>query len=206
MVVALMAATGWRGSFIVLGIVSCVWVVFWFLLFRDNPADHPRITETELAELPAIQDTSTRLRNRVPWQPLILRMLPVTFVYFCYGWTLWLYLSWLPQYFKNQYSLELKDSALFSAAVFFAGVIGDALGGILSDHILRTTRDLQLGPPQSRSDLLSLFVGLHDSSVPDYEFNHAGCLPGRGIFLRRNDHRTDVGNTDGHCAALCRLC
>jgi sugar phosphate permease len=118
MVVALMAATGWRGSFIVLGIASCIWVVFWFLLFRDNPADHPRITEAELAELPANQDTSTRLRNRVPWQPLVLRMLPVTFVYFCYGWTLWLYLSWLPQYFKNQYSLELKDSALFSTAVF----------------------------------------------------------------------------------------
>jgi nitrate/nitrite transporter NarK len=64
------------------------------------------------------------------------------FVYFCYGWTLWLYLSWLPQYFKNQYSLELKDSALFSAAVFFAGVIGDALGGVLSDLILRKTQDL----------------------------------------------------------------
>jgi sugar phosphate permease len=144
MVVALMAVTGWRGSFIVLGIASCIWVVFWFLLFRDNPADHPRITQTELAELPANQDTSTRLRNRVPWQPLVLRMLPVTFVYFCYGWTLWLYLSWLPQYFKNQYSLELKDSALFSTAVFFAGVIGDALGGVVSDQILRKTRDLQL--------------------------------------------------------------
>jgi sugar phosphate permease len=139
-----MAATGWRGSFIVLGIVSCIWVVFWFLLFRDDPADHPRITEAELADLPASQDTPARLRNRVPWQPLVLRMLPVTFVYFCYGWTLWLYLSWLPQYFKNQYSLELKDSALFSTVVFFAGVIGDGLGGVVSDRILRKTRDLQL--------------------------------------------------------------
>jgi nitrate/nitrite transporter NarK len=71
-------------------------------------------------------------------------MLPVTFVYFCYGWTLWLYLSWLPQYFKNKYSLDLKDSALFATAVFFAGVIGDALGGILTDFILRKTRDLQM--------------------------------------------------------------
>jgi len=70
--------------------------------------------------------------------------LPVTFVYFCYGWTLWLYLSWLPQYFKNRYSLELKDSALFATGVFFAGVIGDALGGVISDLILRKTRDLQM--------------------------------------------------------------
>lgn len=143
MVVALMAVTGWRGSFIILGIASCVWVVFWFFLFRDNPADHPRISETELSELPPYVNSSTKL-SRVPWKPLILRMLPVTFVYFCYGWTLWLYLSWLPQYFKNKYSLDLKDSALFATAVFFAGVIGDALGGILTDFILRKTRDLQM--------------------------------------------------------------
>jgi sugar phosphate permease len=138
-----MAVTGWRGSFIILGIASCVWVVFWFFLFRDNPADHPRITETELSELPPYVSTSTQL-SRVPWKPLVLRMLPVTFVYFCYGWTLWLYLSWIPQYFKNKYSLDLKDSALFSAAVFFAGVVGDALGGIVTDFILRKTRDLQM--------------------------------------------------------------
>ena len=143
MVVGLMALTGWRGSFVILGIASCIWVVFWYFLFRDNPADHPRISEAELSELPPYVDTNTQL-SRVPWKSLVLRMLPVTFVYFCYGWTLWLYLSWLPQYFKNRYSLDLKDSALFSTAVFFAGVIGDALGGVVSDFILRKTRDLQM--------------------------------------------------------------
>ena len=143
MVVGLMALTGWRGSFIALGIASCIWVVFWYFLFRDNPADHPRISQAELSELPPYVSTATKL-GRVPWQSLVLRMLPVTFVYFCYGWTLWLYLSWLPQYFKNRYSLDLKDSALFATGVFFAGVIGDALGGVVSDLILRKTRDLQM--------------------------------------------------------------
>lgn len=143
MVVGLIALTGWRGSFIALGIVSCIWVVFWYFLFRDNPADHPRISQAELAELAPYVNTATKL-GRVPWKSLVLRMLPVTFVYFCYGWTLWLYLSWLPQYFKNRYSLELKDSALFATGVFFAGVVGDALGGVVSDLILRKTRDLQM--------------------------------------------------------------
>src|SRR5262249_23705125 len=35
--------------------------------------------------------------------------------------------------------LNLKKSALFAAGVFFAGVIGDTVGGILSDRILRKT-------------------------------------------------------------------
>jgi len=153
LVVALMLWTGWRGSFIALGIASCVWVFAWYSTFRDNPADHPRITPGELASLPKYADPTTRRRNPVPWGPLFMRMLPVTFVYFCYGWTLWLFLSWLPQYFKNQYSLDLKDSALFATAVFFAGVIGDALGGVVTDFVLRKTGDLK----QARRNLVIIF-------------------------------------------------
>ena len=58
----------------------------------------------------------------MPWARLTRRMLPVTFVYFCYGWTLWLYLAWIPSFFLHSYKLNLRDSALFSAGVFFGGV------------------------------------------------------------------------------------
>ena len=64
-------------------------------------------------------------------------------VYFCYGWTLWLYLNWLPSYFLHEYNLQLSRSALFTAAVFAGGVGGDYLGGIISDRILERTGDLQ---------------------------------------------------------------
>jgi MFS family permease len=70
------------------------------------------------------------------------RMLPVTAVYFCYGWTLWLYLNWLPSFFLHEYELDISRSALFASAVFFAGVGGDLLGGTISDTILRRTGDL----------------------------------------------------------------
>ncbi len=35
---------GWRVSFYVLGVASFVWVVIWYLYFRDDPSDHPAIT------------------------------------------------------------------------------------------------------------------------------------------------------------------
>jgi MFS family permease len=66
-------------------------------------------------------------------------MLPVTVVYFCYGWTLWLYLAWIPSFFLHSYRLDVKNSALFSSGVFFAGVVGDTLGGVVSDRILIKT-------------------------------------------------------------------
>jgi nitrate/nitrite transporter NarK len=69
-------------------------------------------------------------------------MLPVTAVYFCYGWTLWLYLAWIPSFFIHNYGLALANSAFFSAGVFLAGVLGAALGGELSDWILKRTNDL----------------------------------------------------------------
>ena len=62
-------------------------------------------------------------------------MWPVTLTYFCYGWSLWLYLNWLPLFFKNNYSLDIRNSALFASGVFFAGVVGDSLGGVMSDRI-----------------------------------------------------------------------
>jgi len=68
-------------------------------------------------------------------------MLPVTAVDFCYGWTLWLFLSWIPSFFYQNYHQDLQKSAFYSAGVFLAGVIGDTLGGVLSDRILRRTGD-----------------------------------------------------------------
>jgi MFS family permease len=70
---------------------------------------------------------------------LIVRMLPVTLTYFCYGWSLWLFLTWIPQFFRDNGGLDLKKSALYSSGVFFAGVVGDALGGIVSDYLLHRT-------------------------------------------------------------------
>jgi MFS family permease len=71
-------------------------------------------------------------------------MLPVSITYFCYAWTLWLLLNWLPSFFKEGYQLDLKNSALFASAVFFAGVVGDTIGGVISDRILKKTGNLKL--------------------------------------------------------------
>jgi MFS family permease len=139
LVVALIAWVTWRGSFLVMGVLSLTWTLVWGLYFRDSPAEHPSITPEELERLPAFRSRAQRQREPVPWGPLIRRMLPVTIVYFCYGWTLWLYLSWIPQYFAQSYNLNLRNSALFAAGVFFGGVVGDTLGGVVTDRVYERT-------------------------------------------------------------------
>jgi len=131
----------WRGSFIIMGVISLVWTLAWGLYFRDNPNDHPAITRGELERLPKYRTSEERRRAPTPWGRLARRMFPVTVVYFCYGWTLWLYLAWIPLYFLQSYQLNLRNSAIFAAGVFFGGVVGDSLGGIVSDRIYEKTRD-----------------------------------------------------------------
>ena len=159
----LIALVTWRGSFVALGCCSLVWVVVWVWYYRNNPAEHPGITAEELAQLPNQGVASTAARPQVPWGRLTRRMAPVTIVYFCYGWTLWLYLNWLPSFFLHEYSLNIAKSALFSSTVFFAGVGGDLLGGSLSDGILKRTGDLRKA---RRNVVIGGFIGSFLSLLP----------------------------------------
>ncbi|HEU4413587.1 MAG TPA: MFS transporter [Candidatus Angelobacter sp.] len=141
LVAFLIRLRSWRLSFVVLGGVSLLWSVAWWFYFRDDPSTHRGITQWELARVPKYTAKKDRKKDPVPWKALAFRMAPVTLVYFCYGWTLWLYLTWLPSFFMHGYKLDLKKSALFSSGVFLAGVIGDTVGGLVSDRILIKTGD-----------------------------------------------------------------
>jgi MFS family permease len=150
----------WRGSFIALGFVSLAWAIAWAWYFRNEPREHAGMTEAELASLPP---RPTGPRPQVPWYPLLRRMWPVTLTYFCYGWSLWLYLNWLPLFFKNNFGLNIQSSALFASGVFFAGVVGDSMGGILSDGILRRTGSIRFA---RLSVIVAGFAGALASLLP----------------------------------------
>lgn len=150
LIVAIMASHGWRASFFACAAISFVWLALWMLTFRENPHDHPRLTAEERAALPAPKPKG----QAVPWGPLFKRMAPVTIVYFCYGWTLWLFLSWIPQYFQHQ-DQDLKSMAFFSTSVFLAGVVGDTLGGIVTDRIYERTGNLN----RARSLMVAICMG-----------------------------------------------
>jgi sugar phosphate permease len=155
LVVAMIPIFGWRGAFIALGAVSLAWVLAWAFYFRNDPKDHPSITSEDLALLPAYNTRTSGVA--IPYRRLILRILPVAFVFFCHAWTLWLYLTWLPTFFSEAYHVDLKASALFTSGIFLAGMIGDTAGGLLTDALYKRTGDLN----RSRRD--AVIVGFAGS-------------------------------------------
>jgi len=162
----LIITVSWRMSFIVVGIVSLFWALVWALYFRDDPNRHSAVTKEEISQLPAY--AAKKQEVDVPWMRLAFRMVPVTVVYFCYGWTLWLFQSGIPRFFKNEFHLDLQKSALFAGGVFFAGFVGDTLGGIVSDKLFHKTKNLNV----ARRNLVSIMMVLCCASMVPILFTH----------------------------------
>src|ERR1700687_4393589 len=142
-VLAIALASGWRQSFVALGFVSLVWTVAWALFFRDTPAEHPWVTARELAEIGG-QSAMSGSARQTPWKDMIDRMWLVTLVDFCYGWSLWVFLTWLPSYLSDARGFGLNQMALMTTLPLMAGVIGDTLGGAMSDAVLGGPGNLAL--------------------------------------------------------------
>ncbi len=154
---ALIAVSSWRTSFFLLGALSLGWALVWARFFSDVPREHAGIGETELAELPALQPSGRGAP--VPWRRMVPALLPVAFVDFCYGWLLWVYITWLPTVFKNSFGLALGKFALYTSLVLLAGVAGDLVGGHAADALVRRCRSMRT------ARRLPLLVGLVGSIV-----------------------------------------
>ena len=143
-VLAITARYGWRASFIALGVASLAWSAVWLASFTDTPDRHPRVTDVELAEIHEGGEATRTTGEPTPWFQIVRRMWLVTLVDFCYGWSLWVFLTWLPSYLSDARGFQLERLALMSTLPALAGMVGDTLGGVLSDAIYGRTGDLRL--------------------------------------------------------------
>ena len=158
MVGAIIAISSGRVSFFVLGAVSLIWAVVWAVYFRDGPQDHDRVGADELEELrdgDAAQGRSTP----TPWRALVPALLPVAIVDFCYGWLLWVYITWLPTVFQSSFGLDVTTYALYTSLVLVAGAVGDLAGGQLADALMVRCRSMRT------ARRLPLVIGLGGSIV-----------------------------------------
>jgi len=153
-VAGLIAMFAWRVAFFLLIPITLAWVIVWFWYYRDDPRTHSSVTPELLARLTPRKAGAAK--SKIPWLALGRRMAPVTVVDFCYGWFLVVFQTWIPNYFIQNHGLILSKTALFSTGVLFAGVIGDTVGGILTDTILHRSGNILLA---RRGVLILGFLG-----------------------------------------------
>jgi ACS family glucarate transporter-like MFS transporter len=150
LITMIMIRYGWRSSFLACSIIGFVAAAVWFLIARDTPRNHPRVSAEELAVIESgltlsssasggTTKAASQSQSLIPWRRVLRskEVWAVTISYFCYGYVAWLFFSWFFLYLAKVRGLDLKTSAFYSMLPFIAMLITCLLGGALNDRLTK---------------------------------------------------------------------
>jgi sugar phosphate permease len=144
----IMMAFGWRAIFYILGGLGLAWAVGFFAVYTDCPEAHPRVNRAELAQIRGVNpDGSVKqvitARQAVPWATICRspNMWYIALGYCCFFFGTNFYLTWYPTYLREHRHLTLQALGIYGSLPLLAGMLGDVVGGSLSDLLLKRTDD-----------------------------------------------------------------
>ena len=132
---------GWRWGFGITGMLSFLYFLAFLIVYRD-PSRHPRLSSVERdyiraggatregpAESGEVAMLGYLLRNRKVWG--------LTIGFAAYGYSFYLFLTWLPNYLVQSMHMSILKAAGFTAIPWIcATVAGLGVGGWLIDHLI----------------------------------------------------------------------
>ena len=140
--VALVVVTfGWRWGFGVTAILSLLYFLAFFVFYRD-PSAHPRLSEEERAYIVTGGATPEGPAESGEFAMLgyLLRSMKVwglTIGFSAYGYSFYLFLTWLPDYLVKSMHMDILKSAGFTAIPWACATVADlVVGGWLIDRLI----------------------------------------------------------------------
>lgn len=136
---------GWRPAFMIVCAIGIVWMLAWFFIVADSPEKSRRVSAEERAYIDRlkavdhIEAVGPSVNHSLGYyikQPIIL---VTAFAFFCYNYILFFFLSWFPSYLVQSHGLNIKEMSITTMIPWIVGFIGLAMGGVISDAILRMT-------------------------------------------------------------------
>ena len=132
---------GWRWGFGLTAVLSFAYFIAYWIFYRD-PSRDPKLTAEERdyiqkggatpegeAEASPIGMLGYLLRNRKVWG--------LTIGFAAYGYTFYLFLTWLPGYLVSEMHMSIIKSAGYAAIPWAFATVSDlVVGGWLIDHLL----------------------------------------------------------------------
>jgi MFS transporter, ACS family, hexuronate transporter len=143
LIVWITLAFGWKAAFFVGSILSSIFLVAWLAFYR-NPSEHPRLSDEEREMIL----TDHAEQNRQIKQEDAPAMRWRDFFRFRQVWGLvltrfftdpvwWFYISWLPNYLKNERHFSLELIGLLAWIPFLFADLGNLAGGALSSRLIK---------------------------------------------------------------------
>ena len=150
--VTLQYYTGWRGLFIVTGLVGFVWGFVWYFFYRD-PLEHRRVNKAELDYIEEggglVRQKKTRSEKKSAWRAedwkLVFSSRTLWGIYiaqFCVNATLWFFLTWFPTYLVKFRGLSFLKTGYLASIPFLSACAGLLLSGFLSDYLIRKGKSI----------------------------------------------------------------
>ena len=145
---------GWRWSFWMSAIIGLAAGVVWYVIARNTPEEHNRVSPAELRHIQAgrtvgrsassgaAQETSSSITaadDRILWSTILSskNVWAVTLAYFCFGYVAWIFFTWFFIYLAKVRGLNLKASASYTTLLFLSMAACSPLGGAISDKLAR---------------------------------------------------------------------
>jgi len=148
---SLLVAYGWRVMFYVFGAIGFAWVVLFFWFYRERPEEHPNVNRAELAEIRGVDagrriDAASTSQQKTPWRHILLssNMWWIALGYACFFFGTNFYLTWYPTYLREHRGLSVAALGIWGSIPLLAGMLGDIVGGSISDLILKRTHNARL--------------------------------------------------------------
>jgi sugar phosphate permease len=191
-VVAIMAAWGWRAVFYVFGAVGALWSLLWYIMYRNMPEGNKGTNKAELAHIRGldeqgnIKQLNIQKKPTVPWSVLLKHpnMWAIMFAYFTYVYCLWIFLSWLPSYLHDYRGFTLVKMGIFASLPLFAGVVGDTVGGLATDKLLAKTGKTKLARRLvAIAGMLGTVAFILPAAITTNAYTAVFCLTGAMFFL-----------------------
>ncbi len=140
----LVANHGWQSVFYVFGILGVTFALVWLWLVHPRPSDHPTISSGERVKLAHLDTDIGTVPGIIPWGALFRHKAVWALVvnHFCANWTLYLFLTWLPSYFRDVQGLSIAGSGLFAVGPWITQFIGGNVSGHVADRMIAGGRSV----------------------------------------------------------------
>lgn len=133
-------AYGWRAAFVITGLATSVWLVFWLVMYR-RPREHKRVSATELAYIEQDPDDPV---TPIPWARIAATR--ETWAYalgkFCIDPIWWFFLFWLPGYLAERYELNILQFGPPLVAIYLLSDVGSVAGGWASSRMMKAGKSV----------------------------------------------------------------
>ena len=104
--------------------------------------------------------------------------------YFTYVYCLWIFLSWLPSYLVEFRHFTLIKVGIFASLPLWAGVIGDTVGGLATDWLLKKTGSAKLARRTvAIVGMLGCCVFIVPAAMTEDAYTAVYCLTAALFFL-----------------------